>query len=94
MENHEEKACLCALNRIFGFEPKTALALIEHTGSAREIFSLSARDLELLTGYGRPERTNHISGKIFRVMHAEKSAASGSSSAKNENRSENLRGFR
>lgn len=51
-------------------------------------------DLELLTGYGRPERTNHISGKIFRVMHAEKLAASGSSSAKNENRSENLRGFR
>ena len=52
MENHEEKACLCALNRIFGFEPKTALALIEHTGSARELFSLSARDLELLTGPG------------------------------------------
>lgn len=50
MENFEEKACLCALNRIFGFEPKTALALIGHFGSAKEIFRMSAEDLEAVTG--------------------------------------------
>lgn len=50
MKNIEEKACLCALNRIFGFEPKTALAMIGHLGSAKEVFGLSARDLEELTG--------------------------------------------
>ena len=50
MENIEEKACLCALNRIFGFEPKIALALIRHLGSAREVFNLSKKDLELISG--------------------------------------------
>ena len=50
MENIEEKACLCALNRIFGFEPKVALALIGHSGSAAEIFRLTPKELELLTG--------------------------------------------
>lgn len=50
MENHKEKACLCALNRIFGFEPKTGLALISHLGSASAVFDLSDKELELLTG--------------------------------------------
>lgn len=50
MENFDEKACLCALNRIFGFEPKTALALIGHLGSATDIFRLSKKDLEEVTG--------------------------------------------
>ncbi|MBE6240728.1 MAG: DNA-processing protein DprA [Bacteroidales bacterium] len=50
MENFEEKACLCALGKIFGFKPRIALALIEHLGSAREIFKISRNDLELLLG--------------------------------------------
>ena len=50
MENFNEKACLCALNRIFGFEPKIALALIDHFGSATDIFKLSEKELEDLTG--------------------------------------------
>ena len=50
MENLDEKACLCALNRIFGFEPKIALALISHLGSATEIFRLSEKQLDELTG--------------------------------------------
>ena len=50
MENFEEKACLCALNRIFGFEPKIGLALISHLGSASEIFSLSVEELTALLG--------------------------------------------
>ena len=50
MENIEEKACLCALNRIFGFEPKIAQALIRHLGSAAGVFRLSPKDLEEITG--------------------------------------------
>lgn len=34
----EEMACACALNRIFGFRPKDARALIEHYGSAYNVF--------------------------------------------------------
>ena len=50
MENFEEKACLCALGKIFGFKPKIALALIEHLGGAREVFKISRKELELLLG--------------------------------------------
>lgn len=50
MENFEEKACLCALGKIFGFKPKIALALIGHLGSAREVFKIGRRDLESLLG--------------------------------------------
>lgn len=50
MENFEEKACLCALGKIFGFKPRIALAMIEHLGSAREVFKLSRNSLEHLLG--------------------------------------------
>ena len=50
MNNHEEKYCLCALNRIFGFEPKIARALISHFGSASAIFSLPPKELDTLLG--------------------------------------------
>lgn len=50
MENLEEKACLCALNRIFGFEPRTGLTLLNHCGSAIEVFRLKEHDLNLLLG--------------------------------------------
>lgn len=50
MDNFEEKACLCALNRIFGFEPKIGLALTEHLGSAGEVFRLSGREKEQILG--------------------------------------------
>lgn len=48
--NNEEKYSLCALNRIFGFEPKVAHALIAHIGSASEIFRLTEKELNILTG--------------------------------------------
>ena len=46
----EEKICLCALNRIFGFEPKTALALISHLGSASGVFKLTEKEIDTLLG--------------------------------------------
>ncbi len=50
MENFEEKICSCALNRIFGFSPKTGLALISHIGCASDVFKLTNDDLERLLG--------------------------------------------
>lgn len=50
MENFSEKVYLCALNSIFGFQPKVALALISHLGSAGEIFRLPEKDLDMLLG--------------------------------------------
>lgn len=50
MKNIKEKACLCVLNRIFGFEPKIALALIANLGSAENVFSLDAKELDRITG--------------------------------------------
>ena len=50
MEITHEKACLCALNRIFGFEPKIALALIAHLGSASEIFTLKPHEIYGILG--------------------------------------------
>ena len=50
MEITHEKACHCALNRIFGFEPKIALALISHLGGAQEVFNLSPAEIDGLLG--------------------------------------------
>ena len=48
--SHEEKYSLCALNRIFGFEPKIGHALISHIGSASGIFHLSEKEQNELLG--------------------------------------------
>lgn len=50
MKDFEEKACLCALNRIFGFEPKIAHAMLAHFGSASEVFSLKEKEVEQILG--------------------------------------------
>ena len=50
MEITHEKACHCALNRIFGFEPKIALTLISHFGGASGIFELSPDEIDSLLG--------------------------------------------
>lgn len=68
MENIEEKSCLCALNRIFGFEPKYALALIGHLGSASEVFRLSDKELISLTG----PRFKYKGNINARAVHAAK----------------------
>ena len=50
MENLHEKQSLCALNRIFGFEPKIAHALISHIGNASGVFELESRELDMMLG--------------------------------------------
>lgn len=50
MENTEEKASLCALNKIFGFKPKLALALISHLGGASPVFRLNSSEADSLLG--------------------------------------------
>ena len=46
----EEKYSLCALNRIFGFDPKAGHSLVSHLGSASEAFRLSEKEMNLLIG--------------------------------------------
>lgn len=50
MNTNDEKHSMCALNKIFGFEPKIAHALIAHLGSASEIFRMNDKDINLLLG--------------------------------------------
>lgn len=40
-KEYEERVCMCALNKIFGFKPAIALTLIEYLGSAKAVFDLS-----------------------------------------------------
>ena len=50
MKNDEEKYSLCALNRIFGFEPKVGHALISHLGNAADIFRMKENELTSILG--------------------------------------------
>lgn len=50
MKITEEKAGLCALNRIFGFEPRIAHTLIGHFGSASETFRNGTKETDRILG--------------------------------------------
>lgn len=50
MDSFEEKACLCALSRIFGFEPRKGLALVEQLGCASALFALDKDGQDSLLG--------------------------------------------
>lgn len=70
-----EKAGLCALNRIFGFEPKIAHALLESIGSASEIFRMAGKEIdEILGPYSRYRGTvsrkalDQAAAEIDRIM--------------------------
>ncbi len=60
MKTYEEKICRYALNRIFGFHPATALALLERFGGASALFSMGGGRLsdEVGAGYRDVERIN------------------------------------
>ena len=47
-----ERACYCALNRIFGYEPNIPNRIVEHLGSAGAIFGMDREGLESILGPG------------------------------------------
>lgn len=46
----EEKICLHALHCIFGYEPAAGAALVQHAGSAREVFAMPEKERAALLG--------------------------------------------
>ncbi len=51
---NEENICLCALNRIFGFDPRIGLELIRNLGSAAAVFSTGRDEIRAIMGpYGK-----------------------------------------
>ena len=50
MVNDEEKYGLCALNRIFGFEPRVAHSLLAHLGNATEVFHMKEDEIRNVIG--------------------------------------------
>ena len=78
MDILEETICSCALNRIFGFTPKTGLALLAHFGSASGVFNADRKHLEQALGV----KSRYISRICMETVYAEekelqKLAASG-----------------
>lgn len=49
MSNYE-RICICAMNRIFGYEPEIANRIIDNLGSASALFELNEDDLRGLFG--------------------------------------------
>ena len=45
MEIYDEKICRCALNRLFGFRPAVAIALVDAFGSAASVFGADRNEL-------------------------------------------------
>lgn len=51
---NEERICVCALNRLLGFEPKTANELIAQAGSAWNVFNMTEQEkFELLGPFSK-----------------------------------------
>lgn len=62
----EERIGLCALNRIFGFEPKVGAALVNEFGGAAEVFRHPADEIvEALVGFGRARYAPQVSWSAF-----------------------------
>lgn len=61
----EERAALCALNRIFGFEPKLGLKVIEAVGSATSVFSEPEEVSRVLGAYSKVRFNPLITGSAF-----------------------------
>ena len=67
MENfNEERACLCALNRIFGFEPKIGMGLIEAFGGAAAVFKANQNEInDFLRSRARARFSPLVCGSAF-----------------------------
>ena len=61
MNNSDEKAAACTLNRIFGFKPAIARALTRKLGCAAAVFNLTRDQMESVFGPGSPypDKLNH-----------------------------------
>lgn len=66
MEDEKETLCLCALNRIFCYEPVVGLRLLEYFGTAAAVFEAPSGQLGGLL-HARPE----YAGKVHRDALAE-----------------------
>lgn len=80
MENPEERACLCALNRIFGFEPRTGLGLLEAFGGAAAVFKAPPGEVSAFLGsHARVKYSPMITGSAFEsaAVELERLEASG-----------------
>ena len=66
MEDEKETLCLCALNRIFCYEPVVGLRLLEYFGTAAAVFEAPSGQLGRLL-HARPE----YAGKVHRGALAE-----------------------
>lgn len=53
---YDDTISCCALNRIFGFKPMIALAMIEELGSPSAVFELSRQELDNLLGPFSPQK--------------------------------------
>ncbi len=67
----EERAALCALNRIFGFEPKIGLRLIETFGSALAVFKESGEVGRILASSSRDKYASLITESAFETSAME-----------------------
>lgn len=67
MENNYETVCLCALNTIFGYEPKIAGALLENLGSASAVFALSDGEKDAVFGPYSKYRGRICCGELERA---------------------------
>ena len=67
MENfNEERACLCALNRVFGFEPKIGRGLVEAFGGASAVFKVPQDEIfKFLGQLARTKYAPMITGSAF-----------------------------
>lgn len=65
MMSFEERAALCALNRVFGFEPKIGLGLVEALGSALSVFKEPEEVARILGGRARTRYAPMLSESAF-----------------------------
>ena len=63
---YDDTICCCALNRIFGFKPMIALALIEELGSPSAIFELKKKELDRILGPFIPQK-ELISDRMYDI---------------------------
>ena len=79
--NEEERACLCALNRIFGFEPKIGKGLLDAFGGPTAVFKAKSNEIsDFLGSLARSRYSPLVTGSAFEsaAIELEKLARDGS----------------